>query len=34
MNGFWVFLIILFCTPFGWVGLFCLSVVIDSIKGQ
>jgi len=26
-------IIMVFCTPLGWIGLLCLAVVISSIKG-
>lgn len=26
-------LFLIFCTPFGWVGLFCLALVAAAIRG-
>ena len=32
MDGFWAFMICLFCTPAGWVGLVLLWFIILTIK--
>lgn len=32
MDGFWAFLLMTFCTPLGWVGMYVFGVVIKMIK--
>jgi hypothetical protein len=32
MTEFAIALILIFCTPLGWIGLFCLALVIVAAK--
>lgn len=32
MSDLAIVLIVVFCTPFGWIGLLCLAAVIAAIK--
>jgi hypothetical protein len=33
MDIFWIFMILLFCTPFGWIGLALLVCLVLALTG-
>ncbi len=34
MDNLFVFLIILFCTPLGWIGMLCFAVAVSAVRSK